>query len=257
MKKRDIQQSHRQAVILTAVFFIIFCGKGFAEDVFEAKDPDETKTPDRLKIAGETSQPEPPPRPGVEKQPESPAPAETGKPLTADDVQKAFEKAIKAVDAGKLEDEKILEELLQKRFQIAAEGWINAASVKRAPDLNKLMDQKWEKLFEFGPFIHYDYYLRDYEFLEKGSDIIKTDSVTVPYRAYLNAAEKLYVEKYHTPDISYIEVFLYTATYPIKVNMEYRGDEFIVVNDEYGQAIIEKGWPAHVRSKLRDKVLAR
>jgi len=251
MKERDKRKSHRRTVILTAVFFIAFCGIVFSQDVFEAKNPGEPQSTEETKQAELAKQTD------AEKQPEPPKPIEEEKPLTADDVQEAFEKAIKAVDAGKLEEEKRTEELLHKRFRIAVEDWVNAARVKRAPDLNKMMDQQWEKLYDFGPYIHYNYYLRDYEYLEKGSDIIKTDSMLAPYRAYLNVAEKLYVEKYHTPDISYIEDFLYTVTYPIKVNMEYRDDKFIVMNDEYGRSSIEKGWPANVSGKLRERVLAR
>lgn len=249
MKKENIQQFQGRIVILTAVFFMAFCRIVSAQDIFEAKNPDEPKTSEEIRQARAAKQTD------VEKQPESPAPAATEKPLTADDVQKAFEKALKAVDSGKLEDEKILEELLHKAFRTAVEDWMDTAREKRAPDLNRKMSQKWEMLYEFGPYIHYDYYLRDYEFLEKGSDIIKTDSMTTPYRAYVNVAEKLYVEKYHTPDISYIEDFLYTVTYLVKIDMEYRGDKFIIVKEDRGQMSIEKGWPVSVSKKLIGKVL--
>ena len=173
--------------------------------------------------------------------------------VNAHDIQKAFEKAMKDIEKERGEKEKARVDLVKASFKEEVERWLSAAKAKEAAGLNNLVDQQWEQLQEFGPYVHYDYYLRDFEFIVRTNDIIKTDTLLSPYRGYMDLVEKRYAERYHTPDISYINNFLFTVTTPMKVNFEYRDDKFVMINTEVGKETIENAWPRSVKEKFKLK----
>ncbi len=173
--------------------------------------------------------------------------------ISAHDMQKAFEKAIKDVEKEKAEKERLKVESVKANFRDEAQKWLAAAVEKEAAGLNDFVEQQWEWIQDFGPYVHYDYYLKDFEFIENTADIIRTDTLISPYRGYVSLIEKRYVERYHTPDISYIDNFLFTVTTPMKVNFEYRKDRFVFINIEKGKETIENIWPRRVKDKFKMK----
>jgi len=173
-------------------------------------------------------------------------PAGKGTNMAAAEMQAAFEKAMKQIAADKEKEDAKTLEMLKEKLHAAAHEWVSSETRKREGGLNKLVEQKWEVLIKFGDPAHYDYYLRDFVYAQGGSDIIKTDSLTTPYKAVINVTEKLYVERYHTPDASDVTVFFYTFTNPLKVHFEYRDNRFVFTNTEGGDVHLDQGWPRQI-----------
>ena len=186
----------------------------------------------------------------------------------AQEIQSAFEKAMKEVNRDKAEKEKAEADKVNGIFNEVADKWLYNARDTESANLGKFVKQNWERLFkveyfvrfEFNPrppepdpFVHYDYYLRDFEFIENARGVVKTDALTSPYKGHIDITEKRYVERYHTPNISYIENFLFTINTPIRVNFEYRDNDFVVTSTDIGTDTMDRGWP----QKVRDKILRR
>jgi hypothetical protein len=118
------------------------------------------------------------------------------------------------------------------------------------------VDQNWEALNPFGDPAHYNYILRDFAYEVGGGDIVKTDSLITPYKGYIELIEKLYVERYHTPDASDPSIFFYTMTTLMKVNFEYRENGFVFTNIQNLQSRLDQGWPKEIiylRNKYGEK----
>jgi len=167
-------------------------------------------------------------------------------------VEQAFEKAMKNIETERERKRQELISSLKMKLNLATEEWISLAKKNKNSDLNKLLQQNWEKLsktLNISP-VHYDYYLRGYDYSVTKSDILETDSLAAPYKAYINIVEKLYVSKYHSPDASDVSQFLYTVTTPITISLEYNEDKFIVTNTEYGKISLEKDWPDEEKRKI-------
>lgn len=164
-----------------------------------------------------------------------------GKPLT-ESVKNGFEEAIKKIDAQKENDNKKIAESLQAKLDLAVQDWISQQKKKRSLELNTIIEQHWENLTEFGPRIHRNYYLRDFSYTIINMDVIKSNSMIDPYKAVMNLTEKLFAERYHSPDVTYPEDYYYTVTTPIKVNFEYYNDKFVVTGVEDAKASIDQGW---------------
>lgn len=163
------------------------------------------------------------------------------KPLT-ESVKKGFEEAIQKLDAEKEKEQKRLAAELKGQLDAAVEDWINQEKKKRSRQRNTIVEQNWENLTEFGPRFHYSYYLRDYSYTVISTDIFKTTSMIGSCQAVLNVVEKLFAERYHSPDVTYPKDFYYTVTMPIKVNFEYVKDKFIITGIEYGKGSFDHGW---------------
>jgi hypothetical protein len=170
------------------------------------------------------------------------------KALTVADMQSAFEKAMKGVAADKEKEEKKTTETLKEKLASATQEWMSTEKKRRESGLNKYVDQRWEILVKFGDPAHYEYYLRDFVYVPGGSDIIKTDSLVTPYKAVIGVTEKLYVERYHTPDASDVSIFFYTFTNVMKVSFEYRDDRFVFTGSEDGDPRLDPGWPKEIRA---------
>ncbi|MFA6349544.1 MAG: hypothetical protein WCY12_01270 [Candidatus Omnitrophota bacterium] len=170
--------------------------------------------------------------------------------LSPIEVEDALKKAMSRADREKEQKQEELTKKLKLKSEQAKADWIFSQSQKRNSELNRLVDQNWESLFEFGPRIKYDYYLRDYVYSGARVDIVKTSSLVAIHAAHLNAVEKLYVERTHSPNASDRSMFYYTVSTPIKVTFEYDGDNFVVLNIEYGDTSIDEGWPEEIKKKL-------
>ena len=183
---------------------------------------------------------------------DDPAKNEDRKAVGITEMQAAFEKAMREIAADKEKEQEKMLAMLKEKLSAASQEWIAEANKKWEGNLNQYVEQNWETLGIFGVTPHSDYYLRDFEYIENGIDIIKTDSLMVPYKGYVNLTEKLYVEQYHTPDASDVAIFFYTFTDPIIVSFEYRGDRFALASVEHGTVRLDQGWPRTIR-ELRDK----
>ncbi len=160
----------------------------------------------------------------------------------SESVKKGFEEALRKIDAEKEKEDKKLSVDLQEKFNLAVKDWLNDQKKKRNKELNTMITQQWENLSEFGPRIHYDYYLRDYSYIVINMDITKTLSIINAYKAVMNVQENLFAEKYHSSDVTYPENFYYTVTTPVRVDFEYGDGKFVVTASEYGRSSIEPGW---------------
>ena len=123
----------------------------------------------------------------------------------------------------------------------------------RSPQIDSFIKQNWEKLSELKNSTYYDYYLKDFAYTLVKSDIIKTDSLITPYKAYITIKEALFVERYHPAGISFREKFFYTATRPIILSLEYNEDKFVIINTEYKDYSLTQGWPEEIKIKALNK----
>jgi hypothetical protein len=157
-------------------------------------------------------------------------------------VKKGFEEAIKTIDAQKEQDNKKIAAGLQAKLDSAVQDWISQQKKKMSLELNTIIEQHWENLTEFGPRIHRNYYLREFSYTIINMDVLKSNSMIDPYKAVINLTEKLFTERYHSPDVTYPEDYYYTVTTPIKVNFEYYNDKFVVTGVEDSKGSIDQGW---------------
>lgn len=167
------------------------------------------------------------------------------RPATAADIQKAFEKAMIELESSRRKEDERTAESLKEKLRAAIKEWIDTSLKENTNLVNKLVNQNWETLIKYGDPAHYDYYLRDFTYVEGASDIVKTDSITTPYKASVVVMEKLYVERYHTPDASDPSIFFYTFTNPTRVSLEFKDGKFVVVNTA-AEGIgpqLDQGWP--------------
>lgn len=177
------------------------------------------------------------------------------KEVLPQDIERAIENAIKNIDTHKSIKEKALTARLEQGLKSAIEDWIGAAKKQKDSQIDKLIEQNWEYLSEFGPRIHYDYYLREYDYSISEPDIIQTSSLVTPYKGSIKINEIIYAEKDHYPAASNVREFFYTATTPLKVNFDYRQDRFVFVNVEKGDIALKQGWPEEVIRKVQSELL--
>ena len=162
---------------------------------------------------------------------------------SSQEIESAIEKAIKKVYKDKAQQEEVMIAALEGKLKSAVIEWISKIKGQKDLEMHQLISQSWELLFKFGPRIHYNYYLRGYDYLESEADIIKTDSILGPYKGYSKITEIIYAQREHPVGASDMSQFFYTVTTPIKVNFDYRKDGFIFVNAERGELSLKQGWP--------------
>ena len=146
----------------------------------------------------------------------------------------AIQQALKNYEAEKQSKQDELTAQLNFRLGQATETWLNSAESKRDAELGTFIEQDWDKqprIYTITP-VRYDYYLRGYNYSVIDSDVIKTDSVTSPYKAVVVVKEELYAEKYHHPSTSDIKLYYYTVIYLHTLNFIYKNDEFLPVNSD-------------------------
>ena len=146
----------------------------------------------------------------------------------------AFEQALKNYDIQKQKDLEVLSGKLNFRLNQAAENWLNKVKSDKAGKLNTRLEQEWEKLSRTYSIssIHYEYDLRGYKYILVKSDVIKTDSLSSPYKAVVIVREELYVEKNHSSDISDANPYFYTVSTEYTLNFEYKNEKFNLINSD-------------------------
>lgn len=160
-----------------------------------------------------------------------------------------FKKAMQEIEREKVEREKEIGKHLAAKLEAVIKNWISSAFAEKESKINKLIEQDWEP--KFDPYVHHDYYLRSYTYLDQVIDIEKIESILVPYKGSLKITEVLYVERgplATTPRSKYY----YTVTTPIKIDFGYQKDkdEWVIVDIKRGQGSIEQGWPQEVMDKV-------
>jgi len=143
-----------------------------------------------------------------------------------------IEQALKNYEAQKKNEQDGLTAQLNFRLGQATETWITSTEKNRNSQLGTFIEQEWDKqarTYMITP-IRFDYYLRGYEYNVSDSDVIKTDSVTAPYKAIVVIKEVLYAEKYHHPNTSDTKLHYYTVTSFYTLDFAYKDGEFILVN---------------------------
>ena len=164
-------------------------------------------------------------------------------------IGEAFQKALKNVEQEKAKEQEELISDLKNKLNLALQDWLSMAAKEKSPQINSFIKQSWEKLSELKNSTYYDYYLKDFAYTIVKSDIIKTDSLISPYKAYITINEALFVERYHPAGISFREKFFYTAARPIILSFEYNEDKFAITNTEYKDYSLTQGWPEEIKIK--------
>jgi len=165
-------------------------------------------------------------------------------------IEAAFQKALKNVEQEKAKEQEELISGLKNKLNLALKDWLSLAAKEKSPQINSFIKQSWEKLSELKNSTYYDYYLKDFTYTLAKSDIIKTDSLISPYKAYITINEPLFVERYHPAGISFREKFFYTAIRPIIISLEYSEDKFTIINTEYKDYTLAQGWPEEIKNKV-------
>ena len=145
-----------------------------------------------------------------------------------------IEQALKNYETQKQSEQDELTGQLNFRLGQATESWISSAENNRYNQLGTFIEQNWDKqarTYLITP-VRFDYYLRGYEYSVTDSDVIKTDSMTSPYKAVVVIKEMLYAEKYHHPNISDTKLYYYTVTNFYTLDFAYKDGEFILVSSD-------------------------
>lgn len=145
-----------------------------------------------------------------------------------------IEQALKNYETQKQNEQDDLTAQLNFRLGQATEAWISTAENNRYSELGTFIQQNWDKqarTYMITP-VRFDYYLRGYEYNVTDSDIIKTDSMTSPYKAVVVIKEVLYAEKYHHPNISDTKLYYYTVTNFYTLDFAYKDGDFILVSSD-------------------------
>lgn len=160
-----------------------------------------------------------------------------------------IEQALKNYETQKQSEQDELTAQLNFRLGQATEAWLSSTEKKRDRELGTFIEQEWDKqarLYTITP-VRYDYYLRDYNYSVTDSDVIKTESMTSPYKGLVVIKELLYAEKYHHPNISDTSLYFYTVTSIYTLDFAYKAGEFVLVNTDSKMISIINEIPASVR----------
>jgi len=168
-------------------------------------------------------------------------------------IEAAFQKALKNVEQEKAKEQEELISDLKNKLNLALQNWLSSAAKEKDSQIDSFIKQSWEQLSELKNSTYYDYYLKDFAYTIVKNDIIKTDSLISPYKAYITINEALFVERYHPAGISFREKFFYTATRPIILSLEYSEDKFTIINSEYKDYSLTQGWPEEIKTKVMSR----
>jgi len=154
-------------------------------------------------------------------------------PENVKDAKVVIEQALKNYEKEKQEKHDELTAQLNFQLGQATETWITAMEKEKDGQLGKFIEQDWDKQPRTAiilPPVRYDYYLRGYRYDVTDSDVIKTESITSPYKGVVAVKEELYAEKYHHPNTSDTKLFYYTVTSIYSLEFTYKDGEFILVS---------------------------
>jgi len=130
------------------------------------------------------------------------------------DLGKSFEQALTNYELQRQKQTETLIRRLHANLDQTIETWIKNGQMDKESKLGTRLDQRWEKLsqsFKIPPS-HFEYILMGYKYTIVKNDISQSDSLSAPYKAHVIIKEELYVEKYHSPDISDRNPYFYTVT---------------------------------------------
>ena len=164
----------------------------------------------------------------------APAQDSEAKAKEAADQAALFEKILKAYETRKQKEQDDLAIKFNNTLNSHINAWIDASKKDKNAKIGTRLQQNWEKLsstFKISPS-HYEYYLRGYKYTIVKAEVLKTLSLTTSYRGLANIKEDLYVEKYHSPDVSDANPYFYTVTTDYILNYEYKDDKFELVTTE-------------------------
>jgi hypothetical protein len=156
-------------------------------------------------------------------------------PKEGNGTKTVIEQALKNYEEQKQNEQDEIAAQLNFRLGQATESWITSIEKERDKQLGTFIEQDWDKQPRTAiilPPIRYEYYLRGYKYTVTDSDVIKTDSVTSPYKAIVIVREELYSEKYHHPNTSDTKLFFYTVTNTYTLDFSYRDGEFNLVSSD-------------------------
>jgi hypothetical protein len=163
--------------------------------------------------------------------------------LLKQSVEEAIKKAVKDIEVEKAKEKEVLAKELETDLTTVINTWITEAKGDKTQELNKLQHRDWSELKKFPSPLPYDYYLRNFTYTIIKADVLNTNSMVSPYKAFVNIEEALYLERYHSPDAAYVEQYYSTVFTPIELLLEYRDDNFVIIEVKRGQLTMERGWP--------------
>lgn len=167
-----------------------------------------------------------------------------------------FEQALRKEEARRAEERQRLALKYKNQLNQFVDDWIARETAEKNSRLNQVIDQNWEKLvfdpnFNFTR-LHYDYYLRGFDFNVQHTEIRETESLSAPIKAQAIITETVYAERYHTPDISNVDPFYTTVVTRITLDMEYRQDNFVLTNQTSKVTTLDKGAPDRIKKYGRN-----
>ncbi|MHB8154906.1 MAG: hypothetical protein ACYDFR_02500 [Candidatus Omnitrophota bacterium] len=175
--------------------------------------------------------------------------AEENKPLAKTETGVTFEQALKNHEILKQQEQEELVKKLNFSLSQVIETWMAQAKANQESALGSRLEQSWEKLSLFYPVspVHYEYYLRGYDYHLVKSDVTKTNSIVDPYKATVTIKEDLYVEKNHAPNVSDANPYFYTVSTNHTLNFEYINEKFNLINSDSKVVSIENKCPDEIK----------
>jgi len=164
----------------------------------------------------------------------------------------AFEEALKNYESYKQKEQDEVAKKINVTLNQVIEDWVAQAKQNQDNLIGNRLEQNWEKLALYFPIspVYYDYYLRGYRYNVIKDDVVKSDSITSPYKASANIREELYVEKHHSPDISDRNPYFFTVTTVYHLNFEYRQNKLELINTDKKIINIENTAPVEIKKQF-------
>lgn len=178
-------------------------------------------------------------------------------PQDVESMQKRLEQALLKIDQEKEEKQEALNAQLRQSLNSEIEKWIAAERKARELEVDKIVTSKWDKRAIIGSPFSQDYYLRYYDYVDKVIDIIKSKSVSSPYRGIVKITERLYLEMTHPPVVERRYRFFYIADRPVKLVFECPQDKFVLADVVYSKPSIVRGWPEDLIGKFYTEMKQR
>jgi hypothetical protein len=159
---------------------------------------------------------------------------DASKAKDATDQAVLLDKVLKEYETRKQKEHDELSAKLNNALSSQVNAWMDASKKDKDSKKGARLQQSWEKLssiFKIAPS-HFEYYLRGYKYSTVKVEVLRTMSMTTAYKGVANIKEDLYVEKYHSPDISDANPYFFTVTTDYTINYEYKGGKFELVSTE-------------------------
>ncbi|MFA6357333.1 MAG: hypothetical protein WCY09_01500 [Candidatus Omnitrophota bacterium] len=172
-------------------------------------------------------------------------------PKEKNETGSTIQQALMNYEKQKQNNQEELAAKLNFRLGQVTEEWITLAEKDKESKLNTFIEQNWDKqarTYMITP-VRYEYSLKGYSYNVIDINVVKTDSITSPYKGVVTVKEELYAEKYHHPNISDTNLYFYTVTNMYTLNFEYRNETFVLVNSENKMLSIVNEIPGNIRKQ--------